>query len=48
METKKIIIDGEEVEVAVKLDDEYYERNYNEEKLEKTLELEIIEDSNNE
>lgn len=48
MELKKITIDGEELEIALKLDDEYYEKNYNEEELEQTLELEKIEDNNHE
>ena len=45
MEFKKIIIDGEEIEVALKLDDEYYEKNYSDAELENTLELEKTEDN---
>ena len=50
MELKKIIIDGEEVEIALKLDDEYYEKNDSYD-LEDTLEfskIELEEGSNNE
>jgi len=48
-EIKKIIIDGEEIEIAVKLDKEYYEVNYNlENTLNLTKELEnIVKDGDN-
>ena len=44
MELKTIIIDGKEVEIAIKLNEEYYEKNEN--LLENTLKLDKIENEN--
>ena len=43
METKKIIIDGEEIEVAIKLPKEYYETNNINDNLEDTLQYDLDE-----
>ena len=40
MELKTINIDGEDIEVAIKLDPEYYEENFD---LEDTMELDLNE-----
>ena len=47
MDIKKIIIDNEEIEVALKLDDSYYEKNDNN-YLENTLNLDELKDLNGE
>ena len=43
MEKKKIVIDGKEIEVAIKLDKDYFETNNMNENLENTLEYNVEE-----
>ncbi len=47
MDIKKIIIDGEEIEIALKLDESYYEKN-NHLNLEDTLKLDELKKLNGE
>ena len=44
MEVKNILIDGEEYEVAIKVDKEFYETNRNDVDLEDTIQLDNLND----